>query len=144
MGKTYTLSVFNTMTGKYENVPVTEEVYRTYRRTGWNIDDNNASYYDHEIQFSQLIGGDDDNYENFHEFIGDADVTPTEAIDSIYKDSLSKAMSSLTADEADLITALFFEGKTERQYADELGVFRNAVHKKKTRILAKIKKIIEI
>ena len=140
----YTLSVFNTITGRYEVVPVTEEVYRTYRRTGWSIDNNNASYYDHEIQFSQLIGGDDGNYENFHEFVSDADAVSNEAIDAIYKDLLYKAMDSLTADEAELITALFFDGKTERQYADELGVYRNAVHKKKMRILEKIKKLIEI
>ena len=41
--KKYTLTVFNTCTREYEEVAVTEEVYRTYYRTGWNIKDNNQS-----------------------------------------------------------------------------------------------------
>lgn len=39
--KKYTLTVFNTCTQEYEEVAVTEEVYRAYYRTGWNIKDNN-------------------------------------------------------------------------------------------------------
>ena len=38
--KKYTLTVFNTCTQEYEEVAVTEEVYRAYYRTGWNIKDN--------------------------------------------------------------------------------------------------------
>ena len=38
--KKYTLTVFNTCTQVYEEVAVTEEVYRAYYRTGWNIKDN--------------------------------------------------------------------------------------------------------
>lgn len=33
----FTLIVFNTCTQEYEEVIVTEEVYRTYCRTRWNI-----------------------------------------------------------------------------------------------------------
>ena len=40
--KKYTLTVFNTCTQEYEEVAVTEEVYRAYYRTGWNIKDNTA------------------------------------------------------------------------------------------------------
>ena len=36
-----------------------------------------------------------------------------------------------------------FEEKTERQYAEELGVYRNAIHVRKTRILKKLKKLLE-
>jgi len=36
----YIISVRNTANGEYENVEVTEEVYRAYMRTGWNIKDN--------------------------------------------------------------------------------------------------------
>lgn len=44
--KKYTLTVFNTCTREYEEVAVTEEVYRTYYRTGWNIKDNNQKFFD--------------------------------------------------------------------------------------------------
>lgn len=43
-----------------------------------------------------------------------------------------------------LLQALFFDGMTEREYAERAGVFRNAVHKRKARILAKLKKSMEI
>lgn len=52
-------------------------------------------------------------------------------------------LSLLTPEERTLIQALFFEEKTERQYADELGVFRNAVHVRKMKVLKKLKKILE-
>ena len=32
------------------------------------------SFYDHEIQISGLIGGEDDAYENFREFIDDVNI----------------------------------------------------------------------
>lgn len=32
----YIISVKNTFSGKYENIAVSEEVYRAYMRTGWN------------------------------------------------------------------------------------------------------------
>ena len=61
----FTLIVFNTCTQEYEEVMVTEEVYRTYCRTRWNIKDNDQSFFDHEIQISGMIGGQDGAYENF-------------------------------------------------------------------------------
>lgn len=42
-----------------------------------------------------------------------------------------------------LIQALFFEEKTERQYADELGVYRNAVHVRKIKVLKKLRTLLE-
>lgn len=65
----FTLIVFNTCTREYEEVMVTEEVYRTYCRTRWNIKDNDQSFFDHEIQTSGMIGSQDGAYENFREFI---------------------------------------------------------------------------
>ena len=41
----FTLIVFNTCTQEYEEVIVTEEVYRTYCRTRWNIKDNDQSFF---------------------------------------------------------------------------------------------------
>ena len=43
----FTLIVFNTCTQEYEEVIVTEEVYRAYCRTRWNIKDNDQSFFDH-------------------------------------------------------------------------------------------------
>ena len=52
----YIISVRNTANGKYENVEVSEEVYIAYMRTGWNIKDNDESFFKHHIQFSALLG----------------------------------------------------------------------------------------
>ena len=41
-----------------------------------------------------------------------------------------------------LIQAVFFEEKMERQYADELGVFRNAVHVRKMKVLKKLRSLL--
>ena len=61
----YILTVFNTMTRRNEEIEVDEEVYRVFRRTGWNIRDNDQSFFDHEIQMSGMIGGQEGAYENF-------------------------------------------------------------------------------
>lgn len=58
-------------------------------------------------------------------------------------DKLHTALAMLAPEEQALIQALFFEEKTERQYAEELGVYRNAIHVRKTRILKKLKKLLE-
>lgn len=41
--KVYVLNVYNTMTGQYELIQVTKEVFQTYRRTKWNIEDTAES-----------------------------------------------------------------------------------------------------
>lgn len=75
MAKTYLITVYNTLTSKYEDVSVSEDVYHAYMRTSWNIKDNTKSFFAHEIQLSSLIGGEDGAYENFQEFV-DTEQTP--------------------------------------------------------------------
>lgn len=56
---------------------------------------------------------------------------------------LHRALSLLSGDERELIGRLFFRGQTEREAAAEMGICRNAIHKRKNRILAKLKKFLE-
>ena len=58
-------------------------------------------------------------------------------------EQLHKALNVLSDDERYLIIQLYFEERTEREVAEELGVYHNAVHKQKMRILAKLRKILE-
>ena len=67
--KVYVLNVYNTMTGQYELIQVTKEVFQAYRRTKWNIEDSTERFFKHETQMSSLIGGENDGYERFHEFM---------------------------------------------------------------------------
>ena len=60
-------------------------------------------------------------------------------ITAIMIQKLKESLSLLTADEYELILALYFENKSEREYAENKGVYHNAIHKKKLRILKKLK-----
>lgn len=112
----FTLIVFNTCTREYEEVMVTEEVYRTYCRTRWNIKDNDQSFFDHEIQTSGMIGSQDGAYENFREFI-DAINTPEHIIlEQMKKEALYQAISALPAADQALVQGLFFKGQSELDY----------------------------
>lgn len=51
------------------------------------------------------------------------------------ENELYRAFENLTDEEYALIYAIFFEDKSIRAYAQELGVYHNAVHKRMKRIL---------
>ena len=136
----YIISVRNTANGKYENVEVTEEVYRAYMRTGWNIKDNDESFFKHQIQFSALLGNIDDAVENFKELMNAK--ADTEEIVELNTDlqMLCKAMKKLSKDELQLI---YFENKTERECAEIYAISQKNINKKKKRILCKLNKLIK-
>ena len=54
-------------------------------------------------------------------------------------DALHQALSQLDVQERELIQALYFEQKTERQWASEIGVPRMTMHDQKVRVLEKLK-----
>lgn len=58
-------------------------------------------------------------------------------------EKLTAVLPLLTDDERELIQAIYFDEMTEREYAEKTGVYRNAVHKRKVRILEKLKKLLE-
>ena len=90
--KKNTVRVYDTVSKKYVDVEVSEEVCIHYNRTQWNIDDNNKSFYNHEIQFSVLIGGKDGTFENFREFINEHEDVEEKAV---YKVLLKGFMTAL-------------------------------------------------
>lgn len=61
----------------------------------------------------------------------------------IIMDKLQKGLSLLTEEEQRLIQEIYYEGLTEREIARKQGIYHNAVHKKKVRILNKLKKYLE-
>lgn len=141
--KKYKLTVYNTLTRAAEEIEVSEEVYTTYRRTGWKMKDNDRKFYSHEIQMSSLVGGGDGAYENFREFTDAEQTSEAVVLQDLQREALYIAISQLTDSEKALIKALYFDEYTEREYAEITGVYHNAVHKRKMRILAKIKKMLE-
>ena len=106
--KKYIINVKNTFTDKYENIEVSEEVYTAYMRTGWNIKDNNDSFFKHQIQFSVLLGNLDDAIENFKELMNSKEDIEEIAELNIELKILFKAMKQLSNDELKLISLIFF------------------------------------
>lgn len=58
-------------------------------------------------------------------------------------EQLYKAIGKLNSDEQKLIFALFFNNKTETAAGAVLGISQQAVHKRKTKILKKLKNFLE-
>lgn len=143
MNKNYTLNVYNPASGEYEDVEVTEEVYNVYRRTGWNMDKNDAKHSANSTPFSGLIGGDDGAYENFSEFVSEDDNPLHIVTDKLSRQTLRCALDALSDEEYRLISAIYISGKSEREYAEETGIPQKTLNDRKRRILAKIKKFMD-
>lgn len=140
MERTYTVKVYNTISNQFEDVAVTKEVYDTYRRTEWNIKDNNESFYEHEIQMSGLIGGEDDGYENFREFVDEENTPERNIVYAEIKKALLESVAELAEEERALVHALYWQGLSEREYSRRSGIPQRTINHRKIYILEKIRK----
>lgn len=138
-----TVRVYDTIAKKYVEVEVTEKVRTYYDRTQWNIDDNDKSFYKHEIQFSALRGSINGNLENFKEFRTDNDSVEKCIIRQAEYMELYKCLANLPDDEHTIIIMIYFCGKTEQEVADILHTSQQNVHKKKRRILFRLNKLLK-
>ena len=111
-------------------------------RTEWGIKNNNNSFYEHEIQFSALIGGNDDAYENFDEFIQDDDYED-DIINKIYLERLLGVMKQLSKDDRELIDLMFYKNMSEEQIAEMKGVTQQNISQKRRRILGRCYKLLK-
>lgn len=67
-----------------------------------------------------------------------------QVVQKIMTDKLKSALPLLAEDEQKLIREIFYENLSERKLAEKYSVSQVAIHKRKTRILDKLKKFIEI
>ena len=58
-------------------------------------------------------------------------------------DKLHSCLALLTEEEQELIYALFFGEKTEREWSAETGIPQKTINDRKRRILSKLKKLLE-
>ena len=56
---------------------------------------------------------------------------------------LHSCLSRLKPEERDLVTAIFFDGKSERALSEETGVPQKTINDRKRRILRTLKKLLE-
>lgn len=137
------VSVYDTITKRYVEIEVSEKIRTYYNRTQWNIDDNNKSFYKHEIQFSALKGNINGELENFQEFRTENDDVERRVIQNIKCEKLYSCLNELSEDERRLIFAIYFENKTENEVAYFLHTTQQNINKKKRRILCKLNKLLK-
>ena len=138
------VSVYDTITKRYVEIEVSEKIRTYYNRTQWNIDDNNKSFYKHEIQFSALKGNINGEFENFQEFRTENEDVERRVIQNIKFEKLYSCLNELSEDERRLIFAIYFENKTENEVAYFLHTTQQNINKKKRRILCKLNKLLKL
>lgn len=139
--KTYIIHAYDPATRQIERVTVTREVFNACRRTAWNMKDNKKTFFKHEIQMSNLIGGDDGSYENFREFIIDHDEVDRIVAKRLLLDALHHALDELSNKDYDLIDAIYFQGKTLAEYGAEKRMAISSLSERRQRILRDLKKV---
>ena len=89
----------------------------------------------------------EDSYERLQEMAVQFPEENRSVEDQILKkiecEQLHKFLLELSKEEQWLIQELYFEERTERDLAEELKIYHNAGHKRKNRILKKLKNILE-
>ena len=102
---------------------------------------------DQDAQEIRVIPSREDSYERLIEldiqFLDDGENVEDQVLRKMQREMLHKALSLLSDEEEELIRLLFFEDRTEREVAEFMGIYHNAVHKQKKRILHKLKNILK-
>lgn len=108
---------------------------------------NEQTVIDEENQKVTVIPSREDSYERLAEmavqFTGEVPSTEEQVLRRMESEQLHKALSFLSDYERYLIRQIYFEERTERDLAEELGCSQNAVNKRKQRILEKLRGLIE-
>ena len=108
---------------------------------------NEQTVIDEENQKVTVIPSREDSYERLGEmavqFAGEVPSTEEQVLRRMESEQLHKALSFLSDYERYLIRQIYFEERTERDLAEELGCSQNAVNKRKQRILEKLRGLIE-
>lgn len=136
-----------------EPIPVSEEVYRAYKRPLWaehkqkerakRCRDAKGRRCTEDCRTcSKVREGSVLSLERFKEEGG---IEPVDSFDMAEfvadKLLLEQLFAALTEDELALINALFYDDRTERDYAEELGISHQAVGKQKTKVISKLQKL---
>ena len=123
-------------------IEVSEEVYRTYHQMRNHEDYLNKKDKRNGLTYYQAL----DN----HNLLG-VDIIEDKGanvLDAVIKQeeqvALKNAIAKLKKRDKELIEELYFNEQTERELAKRLGVSHQTVHKKKVRILKKLREILKI
>ena len=120
---------------------VTEETYKAYykdKRRQKYIDER--SLLNGDVSYDALDTDETLGVEVFEDTKTNVEET---VINKMTVAELRRAFLLLSPDERELIKVLFIDGITERKAAEIYGISQVAIHKRKNRILAKLKDFLE-
>ena len=137
-----------------QSVEVTEEVYEAYTVGGRKM-----RYFEEDLKV-QRIELDEDGHvkriipsredsldrlmdDNAEQYADDRESVEDTVLRRIGAQQLHTALAKLTEEERQLIDALYFREQTEAAAAVALGISQQAVHKRKNKILKKLKLFLE-
>jgi len=136
-----------------QQIEVTKEVYLTYYRSK-----RRERYYEHDIKIERAVYDDAGNISGYMppkedslerliesgtEFPAGQKSVEATVIDKIMVENLHKALNRLSTSERELVDALYFQGGTEREYAEKTGISKTALHARKIKVLALLKNLLE-
>lgn len=134
-------------------IEVTGEVYEVYVKG-----DRKIRYFEMDLKTEKISVKENDRVavipsredslerlmeDNAEQFADNSENVEELAIRKVTYETLYKALNKLTKEENSLVYALFFENKTEREMAVLMGISQPAIHKKKIKILKKLKNILK-
>jgi RNA polymerase sigma factor (sigma-70 family) len=132
---------------------VTEEVYEAYIRQSRKI-----RYYERELkterfvvdmenQRVQIIPSREDSLDRLvdsgQQFADQRECVENTVMRIELIERIHEAIQCLTLEEQRLINELFFKGRTEGDFAVSLGISQVAIHKRKEKILKKLRIFFE-
>ena len=138
---------------KNEMVSVTEEQYRAYVRPAWAErkrveregrcrDKNGNRCNDDCSKCTKERTGRPLSIEQLEETgneVSDSANTAESAINKLCIEKLYDALNELEPENLQIIQMLFFEGLTERQTADRIGLSQKSVNNRKNKIIEKLR-----
>ena len=82
--------------------------------------------------------------EENRQFAIDEECVDDVAVKAVLIEKMQACTKLLTPEDQELITELFYEGKSEREYGNQIGISQRGVSKRKYKILNKLKKMMNI
>ena len=138
-------------------VPVTEEVYLAYYRS-----ERRMRYFERDIKTESAVRDRNGNITGYkpakedslerlteagEDYADDSESVEDAVVRAMMSDKLHEVLGKLPDSDRELIDALFFsnsgDGITERECAAKLGISKTALHARKEKVLAKLRRLLE-
>ena len=120
-------------------VPVTEEVYREYKRPQWREAKQKKVRQMREFSLEYMTENEMEHiYSENQKLVEDI------AEDNLMLEMLMKALETLTDDERSLINELYFNEKSERNLSKQIDVPQQTINSRKAIIIIKLRKFMKL